>query len=417
MKKRNYINFKVGAAMLAATMAMTPVVPAMAAGTNYSATIGGTPTTSFQKYLVMDQQAEVPNASFTYAVTAGTAKSYDLDGKTFEVLAGVDADKVTMAGVGTTTANTITYKQGDATKNDEGTYVKNYDDSTEKYAEKTATLDFSACKFTEPGVYRYVITESGTNQAITNDADLTRTLDVYVEDDSDENGKKLKIAGYVLHSNEDDTIETGDDFGTNVNATLENKSQGFTNEYTTSDLTFRKEVTGNQASKDKYFEFTVTIANATPGTVYDVDIANADGQSIANTATIEANKGKTNVTSLTVDENGKVEQKFYLQHGQQIEIQGIAEDTTYTVTENAEDYKSTANAADASVVTIQDGTDSAPTQGTIADKDLTTGYLNTRSGVIPTGVLMTVAPFAAVTLLGGFGAATIMMKKKREDEE
>ena len=49
----------------------------------------------------MDFQANVPNATFSYAVTAGTAKAYDVQGKKFQVLAGVDADKVTMAGVGT----------------------------------------------------------------------------------------------------------------------------------------------------------------------------------------------------------------------------------------------------------------------------------------------------------------------------
>ena len=68
----------------------TPVLAA--AGTNYGATIEGTKTTTFDKFLVMDTQANVPNATFTYAVTAGNAKAYDVAGKKFQVLAGVDAD-------------------------------------------------------------------------------------------------------------------------------------------------------------------------------------------------------------------------------------------------------------------------------------------------------------------------------------
>lgn len=40
------------------------------------------------------------------------------------------------------------------------------------------------------------------------------------------------------------------------------KGQRFKNSYDTSDLTIRKEVTGNQESKDKYFEFTVKITSA-----------------------------------------------------------------------------------------------------------------------------------------------------------
>lgn len=403
---------KIAMAIMAATMIMS-AVPVCAAGTNYGTTIEGTKTTTFDKYLVMDQQANVPNASFTYDVTAGTAKAYDVAGKKFQVLAGVDADKVTMAGVGTTTANIITYKQGDTTKQDENDLVKNYDKDTEKYAVKTATLDFSQVQFTEPGVYRYILTESGDNQAITNDADLTRVVDVYVDDASavGEDGtlnKKLKIAGYVLHSNADDApdVAAGENMGS-TGTYVATKSQGFTNEYDTSDLTFRKEVKGNQASHDKYFEFTVTITGAVEGTVYDVDITNADATSGNNAATITENTGKENVTSLTVGKGGTVTQKFYLQHGQEVKIQGIAKDTKYDVIENKEDYKSTP----AGITNYTDAVN-----GTVESTDLKTSYLNTREGSIPTGVIMTVAPFAAVTLLGGFGIAKLSMKKRRDDE-
>lgn len=183
----------------------TPVLAA--AGTNYGTTIEGTKTTTFDKFLLMDTQANVPNATFTYAVTAGNAKTYSVADKKFQVLAGVDADKITMAGVGDgAAANSIVFKQGDGSDTHDTTkdaYVKDLA-AGKKYALKTATLDFSAVQFTEPGVYRYIITEDGTNQGVTNDADLTRVLDVYVNDASaDVDGtltKKLTIAGYVLHN-------------------------------------------------------------------------------------------------------------------------------------------------------------------------------------------------------------------------
>ena len=113
--KKNAVKGSLGAIALASAMTMSMGTPVFAIQESprpdgYSTEIGGTKTTTFDKYLVMDHQAEVPNASFTYAVTAGTAKAYDVAGKKFAVLAGVDADKVTMAGVGTKTANTITYK-------------------------------------------------------------------------------------------------------------------------------------------------------------------------------------------------------------------------------------------------------------------------------------------------------------------
>lgn len=403
MKKRTIA--KTGATMLTMAMLLNGTT-VLAAGSNYGPQIGGTKTTTIDKYLVMDQQANVPNVSFTYKVTAGKAKAYDAAKKNVQILAGVDADKVTMAGVGTDAANTIKYAPGDATVQDANALVKNYDKATEKYAKKTAILDFSKCNFTEPGIYRYIITESGTNQAVTNDEDATRVVDVYVNDDSSADGKKLTIAGYVLHSNESD-IKAGDDLGS-TNANPDGKSQGFTNEYDTSDLTFKKEVSGNQASHDKYFKFTVTIKDAVPGTVYNVNRLNADKTSKSNAATITENAGKTNPDKFTVGTDGTVTQEFYLQHGQEITIQGIAKDSKYSVTENKEDYKSTA-------AVVADYT--APANGTIESADLKTSYLNTRAGVIPTGVIMTVAPFAAVTLLGAAGMVKIRMSKKREEDE
>lgn len=406
MKKRTIA--KTGATMLTMAMLLNGTT-VFAAGGNYGAAIEGETTTTFDKFLVMDSQANVPNATFTYAVTAGNAKAYDVDGKKFQVLAGVDADKITMAGVGTPTANTIAYTPADTTANDENTMVKNYDKTTEKYAKKTAKLDLSAVNFTEPGVYRYIITESGTNQAITNDADLTRVLDVYVNDASTETEKKLTIAGYVLHSNENDEpdVAAGENAGS-TGAYVATKSQGFTNEYDTSDLTFKKEVAGNQASHDKYFKFTVKITSAVKGTVYTVDVTGADDHSQTNAATISENAGKENVKTMTVGDNGTISQDFYLQHGQEIKIQGIAKDTEYDVTENKEDYKSEAKA-------VTGYTDAV--SGKIVSTDLKTSYKNTRDGVIPTGVIMTVAPFAAVTLLGAAGMVTIKMRKKEDDAE
>lgn len=403
------------AAMMAASLMMGGI-QVKAAGSNYSNVIGGTKTTTFDKYLVMDTDAYVPNVTFTYTVTAGTAKAYDVDGKKFQILAGVDADKVTMAGVGTAgaAANTIVYtpedtKNPNIVKQDENQLVKDYARTAEKYAAKKATLDFSKCNFTEPGIYRYILTESGTNQAVTNDEDLTRVIDVYVNDASEGEEKKLTIAEFVLHSNIDDApdVSMGENNGSAGNYTA-TKSQGFTNKYDTSDLTFRKEVAGNQASHDKYFKFTVKIEKAVPGTVYDVDTNGADAVSKTNAATIEANAGKTNPKKLTVGDDGTVTQDFYLQHGQEITIKGIAKDTMYDVTEIKEDYKSTP----AEVEGYKDAVN-----GTIVSADLKTSYLNTRNGVIPTGVVMTVAPFAGAVILGGLGVVVFAGRKKREDEK
>ena len=390
---------KIAMAIMTATMIMS-AVPVCAADNSYIGVAGE--SAKFDKYLVMDKEANVPNASFTYTIEPGTAKTYSVEGKKFEVLAGVGTPSMTDEDT-TIDGYQLVFKPTDTlnTTLQTGDQVKDFDANKQGYAKKTSTVDFSGVTFTEPGIYRYVITETGTNQAVTNDTNDKRYLDVYVTDDNGE----LKVSGYILHAT-DSEVGMGDSQGSDGKQT-DNKSQGFTNTYDTSNLTFKKEVSGNQASHDKYLEFTVEIKDAVPGTVYNVDITGATATSGGNAATIAANANKANVTQLTVGADGKVTQKFYLQHGQYITIQGIAKDSTYTVTENKEDYKSEA----AVVEGYKD-----PTTGTVVSTDLNTSYLNTREGTIPTGVIMTVAPFAAVTLLGGFGIAKLSMKKRRDDE-
>lgn len=391
---------KIAMAIMTATMIMS-AVPVCAADNSYTGVNGGSAT--FDKYLVMDQEANVPNASFTYTIAPGKAKNYDVDNKKVEVLAGVGTP--TMTDEDTETAGyQLVFKPEDTLNKtlQTGDQVKEFDSTKQGYAKKTSTVDFSKVTFTEPGIYRYVITETGTNQAVTNDANDKRYLDVYV---IDENGT-LKVSGYILHATDS---EVGMENSQGSDGKQEDsKSQGFTNTYDTSNLTFKKEVAGNQASHDKYFEFTVEIKDAVPKTVYNVDITGATATSGSNAATIAANANKTNVTQLIVGDDGTVTQKFYLQHGQYITIQGIAKDSTYTVTENKEDYKSEA-------AEVEDYKD--PTTGTVVSTDLKTSYRNTRAGAIPTGVIMTVAPFAAVTLLGAAGMVTIKMRKKEDDEE
>ena len=66
--------------------------------------------------------------------------------------------------------------------------------------------------------------------------ELASLADVYVNDASTETEKKLTIAGYVLHSNENDEpdVAAGENAGS-TGTYVATKSQGFTNEYDTSD--------------------------------------------------------------------------------------------------------------------------------------------------------------------------------------
>ena len=374
--------------LLAAVLLVAAALPS-AFAFKYTA-VAGTSTT-FYKYLVMDVDANVPNATFAFTVAPGTA------------IAATENRVAVLAGIGTPTIADVTFAPGNTTYTtkqgtDEVTLV-----SGQKYAKQTVTVSFSGISFPEPGIYRYIVTETATtNQGVTNDESETRTLDVYVTD----NDGALEVSSYVLHTGTDAPAAGADKGSADVSNTgdkLGDKSAGYTNTYDTSNLTFSKTVSGNQASRDKYFAFTVTIRGAVAGTVYDVDLTKADVNISANPndATTCIGNAVTQPQRLTVPADGTVTQVFYLQHGQEITIKGLAKGTEYAVTENPEDYKQTAP-------------DNA--SGTIVSEDVTAAFTNTRSGVIPTGVLLTVAPFAAIMAVGAVGIIVMVGKKRKRAE-
>lgn len=399
--------------------------------------VNGTSLT-FKKFLIIGAGDNVPNVTFSYTIAAGTAISTDTSSNTvFQVDAGVDADKITITNTtfapGETTYTSVQSGDIDVTRQASDratgltadTGVEFETSKGEQYAVQNATVDFSGVTFVEPGVYRYIITEtaSTTNAAagIMHDNDVDRVLDVYVTD----NNGTLEISGYVLHKNESN-IAISSTMGSNdvmsEGDQLADKTDGFTNEYKSKDLVFKKEVSGNQASRDKYFAFTLKITGLTSGNVYTVSLAddsdanttdgNADATSGSNNATIAANAGKPNVTTLTAGAGGTIEQVFYLQHGQSIAVRGLPINATYTLTENAEDYKSTG----AAVTGYTDAT--SGDIGIVAgnNKVVKTSFKNERQGIIPTGIISIMGPAIAVILIAVIGIGIVLMGKRRKEE-
>ena len=167
--------------LLAAVLLVAAALPS-AFAFKYTA-VAGTSTT-FYKYLVMDVDANVPNATFAFTVAPGTA------------IAATENRVAVLAGIGTPTIADVTFAPGNTTYTtkqgtDEVTLV-----SGQKYAKQTVTVSFSGISFPEPGIYRYIVTETATtNQGVTNDESETRTLDVYVTD----NDGALEVSSYVCH--------------------------------------------------------------------------------------------------------------------------------------------------------------------------------------------------------------------------
>ena len=426
-KKRSRVIVSMLAAVIMGISLFATVMPVKAA-TTYTP-VAGT-SCNFNKYLIMDAGDTVPNVTFEFTVAPGAARSSDTsDNSVMQVL----------PGVGTPTISAVTFSPSDGTKTEVGDDIDvrrpASDRATgltaangvqlengEKYATKQATVSFSGISFNEPGIYRYIITETANADhvaaGIMHDNDTDRVLDVYVKD----NGSgTLVVDAYVMHKNDDD-VAIGDNMGSAdvaaAAAALDDKTDGFTNEYNSKDLKIEKEVSGNQASRDKYFELTVKVEDVADADIFVVSLAadtddktndgNADAISGTTAATIAANQGKTNPTSVTGAQL-KTGVKFYLQHGQSVVIRGLAPNATYTVTENAEDYKSAEKSGDTNRGTI----------GTVAgtDKMATAGFTNTRNGIIPTGILLSATPWIILAVIVIAGIIFFAYRSKRRYED
>ena len=375
-------------ALLIGTTAITA-----SAETTY--TVNGT-STQFQKYLVVDEDTNIPAISFNFNVAPGAA------------VAETATTPAILAGVGTPTIETVTFTNGQQTSTtqpESGLTLA----SGKKFAVQTATVDFSGVTFTEPGVYRYVITEQETAgaKAVTYDTQAAtagskvRYLDVYVEDQNN----ALVVSSYVMHETAT-VVANNDDDGK-----ADDKSSSYVNEISTKDLEFGKEVTGNQGSKDKYFKFQLVISNAQAKTTYSIDLSSAEASPTATAAT--SYSSMTNPASFTTNDTGDATITFYLKDGQYIKIPGLPDGYGYTLTETAEDYTSSATISAANGKGGNAYLDA--TSGSNVSTNIMTGYTNDRTGIIPTGVIMTIAPFAIGICVFGAIIIFIICRRKRRN--
>lgn len=373
-------------------MVALSAVPAFAAYT-YTAP-DGNHNFYFNTNLNMDAGDTTPNVVFNYTITAGTAIAADPANNVMQVY----------AGIGTPTIGSAVFTPSSSRAGNVAT--------------EPVTVNFSSVAFTEPGIYRYIITQTAngthTTNGITHDALATRVLDVYVTDAGEDT---LVISSYVLHTVVDNvTMGAGNGSADVANAgdAVSDKSTGYTNTLATKDLKVSLNVTGNQASRNKYFAVTVQVTGITAGDSFVVSIANdsneytndgnADAAIVPNSATTYGEL--TNATTVSGSDlsAGKT---FYLQHGQSIVIRGLSPNATYTVTENAEDYASA----------VMTGKTNSGTIGTVASgaKMAEAGFTNTRNGIVPTGIIMSVT--GGVALVAVAATSLLMLGRKKDEEE
>lgn len=361
--------FTVFAVIVAAfAMCASVATPAFAANTLVS---GG--TTTFNKYLVMNADANVPNVKFGFTIEAGAEQ--EASGGSPAIYAGVTPNLIAVSDASFTTSDSTT----------PGT-PSNTEDSTQKYATKSVTVNLQGVTFNKPGIYRYVIAETATSQdGITNDTNTTRTLDVHVAY-AEGSETELKVTSYALHPSDDSS----------------KKANGFTNTYATHNLTLEKQVEGNQGDRGKYFEFTVSITNAVADTVYDVACPSPDGDS-------------RNEDELTVGKDGTVTATYYLKDDQSITIKGLTGGTHYTITEESysSDGYTTTNTVDGTA-SSQGGTTGDETMG---DSFHEVVFTNHKEGIVPTGILIETGPYILMGAVVVIGLVALLATGRRRSRK
>ena len=381
------------------------------------------PSAGFDKYLVMDEKANVPKVQFSYTISHDPSLARPAQEKKPEIFEGIGNPTVGSAVFTPQDPTWTSVQPNGATASVQTKKQPQMDELTlgegEKYAKKTVMVDLSSVTFTKPGIYRYTIREQEPSKELgfsMRDPSASSNilyLDVYIN--SDETGQ-LKASGSVLHRTADVTPGADEDteydggFGTDE---YQVKPSGFVNEYTTRDLELKKRVTGNQGDRNRYFIFSVTISNAGAGSIFDTDLTAAeaavqiDGQRFQNPA------------RLTADEEGNVTAKFYLKNGQSVRILGLPFQSQTSLEEEIEakeGYRVSHKVLEGESLEDLKEDGNGEVQGTNVGP-LKTGdvsrqvlFINYRNGIVPTGVLLETAPVlgmialaaAALFLLGFF---------------
>lgn len=289
----------------------------------------------------MDKYAVEPNADFKY--TIAPAEASELTNTGMPATAGVE-------GAVSLSPSSVNYSA-------EGLSSEDNADGVTKTITAQMSVSLVTSRFAAPGIYRYKITQTPPELDGLNVVYKELFLDVYVE-----NGNSGLVAKGC-------TLSTAAGSGSKIS--------GFENKYVTHKLTITKVVAGNQGDKNKDFEFTVTIKGA-------------DGE------TYKYGTVKNGVTTMnqTTTKSGATFTET-LKHGESVIVYGLSSEDKFAVTEadyHGDGYKTSYK--------IGDGTNS--TEGSsiaekaIGNSDTTVIFTNTKDVTVPTDVIRTVVPYAAI---------------------
>lgn len=339
---------------------------------NASAAAVGNTELTIKKNVTTDGDTYAPATSFTFSVAPCT-HTEDTEGK-FET-------NVVYPGV----AGGAYFAQGNGTI----TFAPDTSDATKDVYEGTTIISTNAGVFTRPGIYHYTVTETkGSYEGISYD---TAARDLYVYVVNDGNGK-LKVSNVVLakkviENNEEKTV----------------KSEEWTNDYgkdndTIHSVKLTKKVTGTQGDLNKKFNFTVKVEGAVNEAYKVTYKASADEAAVttyvySDGSTVAAAKDNM-VKTIAIANDGW------------IQIDGLSVGDKYTIKEV--DYSSDGyTTKDNTVENLTTNVDKLGDNAYVVENNKTPGS--------PTGVIMTIAPYALMVVLAGAFAVVFLTRRNRAE--
>ena len=433
-------------------------------------------TVSFDKVILVEdggtEGVDEPYVKWKY-----TIRPVKDDGTVDTINAGLAPDVAATYKKGTTTisdgTNTILVEPGQAAQITGGT-EKTAEFKADTYTmptsvitapdvqtfTKTVSFSFDTTKFTKAGVYRFVITESlpdGANKADVEDTggkgdngageqdvpyQRERFLDVYVRSKDTAGVITYEIYGYVMHSGDTDKDHnaTGNKWALHKNSGFDGGKQkgngkltpqGYT-KYTPRKVKIKKKISG-LVPTDTLFPFTIQLLHGATQTVAGND--NKDMQIKVKYPGFTATAPNT-YQIMTIDEFNAAPRN--LKHDDEVEIIGLPKSTTVVVKEQNKNfvgavksdltgYKSI-DLIDANKDTSITGSKALKPDTTSTDplsfsdevsKQLTNNdlgllYHNHVDEITPTGVVLTVVPYAMMIFVSISMAFMFLTKRKEE---
>lgn len=361
----------VATAMLA-TMAIVPAsantgVTEPAEGANNITAI------DVSKVVTTDGNTYAPNTSFTIEVTEGEGKTFDDGTGSVTAVAGIAGGLK-----GTTIRSQPNYVEGE-----EGSQTVVAPQASYKF---DGTLAVDNDVFTKPGIYHYVVKE--TTDSYDGIAYSTETYDVYLYVTNNSDYSDYVVSNVVVVKNGQTDAKSDltftNDYGKNNNGTH--------------DVKVTKVIAGTLGDKEHdTFSFTVKV-NGAEGEVYKVVYTN---DAVEHTTYVVS--GDDN--AITVP--GVGDQDY-------IQIFGLSENDTYTVTEN-----DVTNGKTNDGYTVTDS-DKSTAAGTVSGKvtvDGTTATItNTKDASTPTGIMMDIAPYAVLVVIAAAGCFIFLRKRHAKED-